>query len=92
MVARFRNCAEAPARMACERTAYSRRTMACCARAELRTVATDPRRRKHGIGHAVCRAVIEEARDLGLRRLFCLTFETRFFTYLGFVPIGELPT
>ncbi|MEO5833504.1 MAG: amino-acid N-acetyltransferase [Nakamurella sp.] len=58
--------------------------------AELRTVATDPRRRKHGIGHAVCRAVIEEARTLGLRRLFCLTFETRFFTYLGFAPIAEL--
>ena len=38
----------------------------------------------------MCRRVIEEARGLGLRRLFCLTFETQFFTYLGFVPIGEL--
>ncbi len=58
--------------------------------AELRTVATDPRHRKHGIGGALCRVVVEEARDMGLNRLFCLTFETGFFARLGFQPIGEL--
>lgn len=58
--------------------------------AELRTVATAPGMRKHGIGHAVCRRIIAEAADLGLRRLFCLTFEVSFFASLGFTPIGEL--
>jgi amino-acid N-acetyltransferase len=58
--------------------------------AEIRTVATDPALRNHGIGHAVCRALIGHARELGLRRLFCLTFETAFFQTLGFQPIGEL--
>jgi amino-acid N-acetyltransferase len=58
--------------------------------AEIRTVATDPALRNHGIGHAVCRAIIAHAREMGLSRLFCLTFETRFFQTLGFEPIGEI--
>ncbi len=58
--------------------------------AEIRTVATDPGLRTHGIGHAVCRAIIGEAGQLGLRRLFCLTFEVKFFNSLGFSPISEL--
>jgi len=58
--------------------------------AEIRTVATRPELREHGIGHAVCRRIIEHAAELGLRRLFCLTFEVRFFSTLGFEPIGEL--
>ena len=29
------------------------------------------------------------ALDLGVRRLFCLTFEVDFFTRRGFAPIGE---
>lgn len=58
--------------------------------AEIRTVATDPTRRQHGIGHALCAVVIAEARDMGLRRLFCLTFETSFFAGLGFEAIAEL--
>ena len=57
---------------------------------EIRTVATDPDLRKHGIGHAVCRVLIDHATELGLRRLFCLTFEVSFFASLGFCPIGEL--
>lgn len=58
--------------------------------AELRTVATDPELRKHGIGHALCRTLIDAARSMGLRRLFCLTFEVSFFANLGFAPISEL--
>lgn len=58
--------------------------------AEIRTVATDPSRRNHGIGNALCKKVIEEARSMGLRRLFCLTFKTTFFARLGFTEIGEL--
>jgi amino-acid N-acetyltransferase len=58
--------------------------------AELRTVATDPALRKHGIGHRVCRTIVKYAADLGLKRLFCLTFEVRFFASLGFQPIAEL--
>ncbi len=58
--------------------------------AEIRTVATLPELRQHGIGHAVCARIIEHAAELGLRRLFCLTFEVQFFATLGFEPIGEI--
>lgn len=58
--------------------------------AEIRTVATDPSRRGRGIGRAVCDAIIAEARNIGVSRLFVLTFEVSFFTGLGFEPVSEL--
>lgn len=57
---------------------------------EIRTVATDPAARRHGVGRAVCTEIIRQARALGLHRLFVLTFETAFFRSLGFEPIEEL--
>lgn len=57
---------------------------------EIRTVATDPAARRHGVGRAVCTEIIDQARQLGLRRLFVLTFEVEFFRSLGFSPIREL--
>lgn len=57
---------------------------------EIRTIATLPEVRGHGVGAAVCRRLIDEARDLGLTRLFCLTFEVPFFAGLGFQAISEL--
>lgn len=57
---------------------------------EIRTVATDPASRTRGLGRAVCEAVMDEARRMGLTRLFVLTFETSFFAGLGFEPIQEL--
>ncbi len=57
---------------------------------EIRTVATDPASRGRGIGRAVCQAIIDEARRLGLSRLFVLTFEVSFFSGIGFEPIAEL--
>ena len=57
---------------------------------EIRTVATDPAARRHGVGRAVCEEIIAQAVDLGLHRLFVLTFETEFFRSLGFEPIREL--
>ena len=57
---------------------------------EIRTVATDPEARRHGVGRAVCTEIIAHARELGLHRLFVLTFEVEFFRSLGFEPISEL--
>lgn len=57
---------------------------------EIRTVATDPAVRSRGLGGAVCRGVIAEARAIGLSRLFVLTFEVSFFAGLGFEPVEEL--
>src|SRR5215471_18995295 len=44
--------------------------------AEIRTVAVDPASRGHKIGHRIVTELLATARDLGVRRVFCLTFET----------------
>jgi amino-acid N-acetyltransferase len=59
--------------------------------AEIRTVAVDPEHRGHKVGHRVVSALLDTARDLGVRRVFVLTFETGFFSSFGFVPIDGTP-
>jgi amino-acid N-acetyltransferase len=59
--------------------------------AEVRTLAVDPAYRGHKIGHRIVSALLEEARELGVRRVFVLTFETAFFGSLGFAPIHGTP-
>lgn len=59
--------------------------------AEIRTVAVDKAARGQGIGHALVGGLIELAVDLGLRRVFVLTFETRFFAAHGFREIDGTP-
>ena len=57
---------------------------------EIRTVAVSEAHRGHGVGSAVISALEANARELGLSRLFCLTFETKFFGARGYEPIGEV--
>src|SRR5579884_847687 len=52
--------------------------------AEVRTIAADPAWRGRGVGHAILVELIDRARELGIRRLFCLTFEVSFFASHGF--------
>jgi amino-acid N-acetyltransferase len=59
--------------------------------AEIRTVAVDKAARGQGIGHALVRRLVEHAADLGLRRIFVLTFETHFFARHGFREIDGTP-
>jgi amino-acid N-acetyltransferase len=59
--------------------------------AEVRTVAVDPDCRGHKIGHRIVSELLTAARDLGVRRVFVLTFQTRFFASLGFRPIDGTP-
>jgi amino-acid N-acetyltransferase len=56
---------------------------------EVRTLATDPAYRGRGVGHALLEQLEQDARALGLSRLFCLTFEVEFFRRHGFSPAGE---
>lgn len=56
---------------------------------EIRTIAVDDAWLKHGVGHALLEQLEVDARELGLTRLFCLTFETAFFGGHGFETIGE---
>ncbi len=59
--------------------------------AEVRTVAVHPAQRGSGIGARVLLALIQRARDVGVARVFCLTFETDFFGSFGFVEIDGTP-
>jgi amino-acid N-acetyltransferase len=58
---------------------------------EIRTVAVDPSCKGQGIGSQILAALTDRAKVLGLTRLFCLTFETKFFAGHGFAPINESP-
>jgi amino-acid N-acetyltransferase len=59
--------------------------------AEIRTVAVHEDYRAHGIGHALVAALIERSRELGVARVFVLTFAVDFFASHGFKPINGTP-
>ena len=59
--------------------------------AEVRTLAVAESARSRGVGAAILRELLERAKVLGIHRVFCLTFETRFFASHGFVEISDVP-
>ncbi len=59
--------------------------------AEIRTLAVHPSARGTGVGHALVGRLVDQARELGLQRVFVLTFEERFFGRHGFVVIDGTP-
>ncbi|MDT0446900.1 amino-acid N-acetyltransferase [Streptomyces johnsoniae] len=59
--------------------------------AEVRTLAVDPLLKGRGVGHQVLEKLLLTARRLGVRRIFCLTFEVEFFARHGFREIGDAP-
>ncbi|WP_100812258.1 MULTISPECIES: amino-acid N-acetyltransferase [unclassified Microbacterium] len=56
---------------------------------EVRTLIVTDEWLHRGVGRAIVDALERNAQELGLTRLFCLTFEVEFFTGRGFTPIGE---
>jgi amino-acid N-acetyltransferase len=59
--------------------------------AEVRTLAVRPDQARHGIGSQVLEQLLTNARELGIRRVFCLTFMREFFGRHGFVEIDDTP-
>ena len=59
--------------------------------AEVRTVAVHQEMHKQGIGHLILKEIIDRARAIGVKRIFCLTFQTQFFGSIGFVEIEGTP-
>ena len=59
--------------------------------AEVRSVAVRDTLQKHGIGHQILEKIIERAREIGVQRIFCLTFQTEFFAKHGFKEIEGTP-
>jgi amino-acid N-acetyltransferase len=59
--------------------------------AEVRSVAITETLRGKGIGNQILENIIKRAYELGLSRIFCLTFETKFFGRHGFEEIQGTP-
>jgi len=57
--------------------------------AEIRTIAVDEEFQGEGIGYSIVEALLARARELGVRRVFVLTFAVKFFGRLGFEEIGS---
>ncbi len=58
---------------------------------EIRTLAVEPGHTGNGVGGRILDELIARARQLGLARLFCLTFEVDFFASRGFAEIEGSP-
>ena len=76
------------------------RVMACAAlhvswldMAEIRSVAVAVDSQQQGIGRQLVAACLDEARELGIPIIFCLTYKPDFFGRYGFAPVDrmELP-
>jgi len=59
--------------------------------AEVRTVAVLEKMRGKGVGNAIIANITERAYAIGVKRIFCLTFETDFFGRNGFEIIEGTP-
>ena len=61
--------------------------------AEVRSLAVSETAQKRGIGKKLVEACIQEARDLGVAKVYALTYRPGFFEQLGFdqVPKETLP-
>ena len=59
--------------------------------AEVRTLAVDPAWRGRAVGARILTELLGQARELGVRRVFCLTFEVEFFSRHGFRVIDGTP-
>jgi amino-acid N-acetyltransferase len=58
--------------------------------AEIRSLAVREDRKGGGMGRHLVEFCLEDAKDLKLRRVFALTYQTEFFKKLGFVQVEKL--
>lgn len=59
--------------------------------AEVRSLVVAESMRGQGVGYKIVERLLGQARELGIKRVFCLTFEVDFFSRLGFEVISDIP-
>ena len=59
--------------------------------AEVRTVAVVDQMHGKGVGHLILESILIKAKEVGVKKVFCLTFETKFFGSHGFKEIQGAP-
>lgn len=57
--------------------------------AEIRSLAVDRAFKGQGVGRMLVEGALEEARSLGIERVFVLTFVPDFFAHLGFTRVDK---
>lgn len=57
--------------------------------AEVRSLAIDPAEQGRGIGTALVRRCLDEAREIGIGRIFALTYRPTFFERFGFAVCSK---
>jgi amino-acid N-acetyltransferase len=72
------------------------RLAACCGLsivwedlAEIRSLVVEDALRRQGLGRHIVQACLGEAGDLGVQRIFALTYQEAFFKKLGFVEVDK---
>jgi amino-acid N-acetyltransferase len=58
---------------------------------EVRTLAVSESAKRKGVGTALLSDLLQRAKVLGIKRVFCLTFEKDFFASHGFEEISDIP-
>jgi len=86
--------------VACEDGSAGGRLLGCCGLhivwedlSEVRSLAVAEESQGRGVGQGLVRSCLDEARGLGVKRVFALTYAPEFFARLGFrtVDKGQLP-
>lgn len=57
--------------------------------AEVKSLAVEKNRQKRGVGKALVEQCLAEARELGAKKVFALTYKPKFFKKLGFRQIAH---
>ena len=57
--------------------------------AEIRSLAVQEEVRKKGIGAKLIKACLEESKKLGIKKLFALTYQPKFFAKMGFKKVDK---
>jgi len=58
--------------------------------AEVKSVAVAEDRHKQGIGDKLIKACLDEAREIGIPTVFCLTYQPVFFEKFGFTRLDKM--
>jgi len=58
--------------------------------AEIRSVAVADDKKKTGIGASLVKACLGEAETLGIKTIFCFTYQPDFFKRMGFVDVDKM--
>ena len=57
--------------------------------AEVRSIAVSPNYKRHGIGSGIVKELIREGKEMGVKKIFTLTYKPQFFVTLGFREVKK---